>query len=59
MLDNVDRRMLAVLQEDGRITNQDLSEKVGLSPTPCLRRLKRLEERGLCQGYSATVAPKA
>ncbi len=59
MLDNVDRRMLAVLQEDGRITNQDLSEKVGLSPTPCLRRLKRLEESGVIQGYSATVDPKA
>jgi Lrp/AsnC family leucine-responsive transcriptional regulator len=59
MLDSVDRRMLAVLQEDGRITNQDLSEKIGLSPTPCLRRLKRLEESGVIQGYSANVDPKA
>ena len=49
MLDAVDRRMLAVLQEDGRITNQDLSQRVGLSPTPCLRRLKRLEETGVIQ----------
>ena len=59
MLDSVDRRMLAVLQEDGRITNQDLSQKVGLSPTPCLRRLKRLEDTGVIQGYCATVDPKA
>ncbi|KPF65535.1 AsnC family transcriptional regulator [Bosea sp. AAP35] len=59
MLDSVDRRMLAVLQEDGRITNQDLSQRVGLSPTPCLRRLKRLEDTGVIQGYSATVDPKA
>lgn len=59
MLDAIDRRMLAVLQEDGRITNQELSEKVGLSPTPCLRRLKRLEESGVIQSYSAIVDPKA
>jgi DNA-binding Lrp family transcriptional regulator len=59
MLDTTDRRMLALLQEDGRITNQDLSQKVGLSPTPCLRRLKRLEESGVIQGYSAIVDPKA
>ncbi len=59
MLDTTDRRMLAVLQEDGRITNQDLSQKVGLSPTPCLRRLKRLEEDGVIRGYSAIVDPKA
>lgn len=59
MLDSVDRRMLTVLQEDGRITNQDLSQRVGLSPTPCLRRLKRLEDTGVIQGYSAIVDPKA
>jgi len=59
MLDSVDRRMLAILQRDGRITNQDLSERVGLSPTPCLRRLKRLEESGVITGYAALVDPKA
>lgn len=59
MLDTTDRRMLALLQEDGRITNQELSQKIGLSPTPCLRRLKRLEETGVIQGYSAIVDPKA
>jgi DNA-binding Lrp family transcriptional regulator len=59
LLDAIDRRMLAVLQEDGRITNQELSERVGLSPTPCLRRLKRLEESGVIRSYSAIVDPKA
>ncbi len=59
MLDAVDRRMLAVLQTDGRITNQELAERVGLSPTPCLRRLKRLEDSGVITGYSAQVDPKA
>ena len=59
MLDSTDRRMLALLQEDGRITNHDLSQRVGLSPTPCLRRLKRLEESGVIKGYSAIVDPKA
>jgi DNA-binding Lrp family transcriptional regulator len=59
MLDAIDRRMLAVLQQDGRITNQELSEKVGLSPTPCLRRLKRLEESGVITGYAALVDAKA
>lgn len=59
MLDAVDRRMLAVLQGDGRITNQELAERVGLSPTPCLRRLKRLEDSGVITGYSAQVDPKA
>lgn len=59
MLDAVDRRMLAVLQTDGRITNQELAERIGLSPTPCLRRLKRLEDSGVITGYSAQVDPKA
>ncbi len=59
MLDAVDRRMLAVLQAEGRITNQELAERVGLSPTPCLRRLKRLEDSGVITGYAAQVDPKA
>ena len=59
VLDSIDRRILAVLREDGRITNQDLSQRVGLSPTPCLRRLKRLEETGVIQGYTTVVDPKA
>jgi Lrp/AsnC family leucine-responsive transcriptional regulator len=46
-LDRTDRRILALMQADGRISNLELAEKVGLSPTPCSRRVKRLEESGL------------
>ena len=57
-LDNVDRRILRELQENARLTNQELSEKVGLSPSPCLRRLRRLEADGVITGYAATVNEK-
>ena len=56
-LDMIDRRILAELQEDGRMTNQQLSEKVGLSPSPCLRRLKQLEADGVITRYVALVDP--
>lgn len=46
-LDRTDRRILAALQEDGRISNLELAEKVGLSPSPCSRRVKQLEEAGI------------
>lgn len=46
-LDRTDRRILEAMQQDGRISNLELSEKVGLSPTPCSRRVKRLEESGI------------
>ena len=59
MLDRLDRRILALLQENGRMTNLELSEKVGLSPTPCLRRIKRLEEQGVILGYAAILDEKA
>lgn len=52
-LDRIDIRILQHLQEDSRLTNQELSEKVGLSPSPCLRRVKALEEMGVVQGYRA------
>lgn len=57
-LDDVDRAILDVLQEDGRISNVDLAERVGLSPSPCLRRVRRLEEEGVLLGYRAVVAPE-
>ena len=44
-IDSIDRRVLSVLQDDGRISIVDLADKVGLSPTPCQRRVKRLEEK--------------
>ena len=57
-LDKTDRRILDVLQKDGRISVTDLAEKVGLSATPCARRIKQLETAGLIQGYAAIVDPK-
>lgn len=56
-IDAVDRRILAELQNDGRMTNQELSEKIGLSPSPCLRRLKQLENDGVITRYVALVDP--
>lgn len=55
--DDLDRRILTELQTNGRITNQELSERVGLSPTPCLRRLKQLERSGVITRYVALVDP--
>jgi len=54
-LDSIDRRILAALQADSRITMQALAEKVGLSVSPCHRRVKLLESRGVITGYIATV----
>ena len=57
-LDQIDRRILRELQRDGRISNQALSERVNLSPTPCLSRVKRLERDGFITGYAAFVDPE-
>jgi Lrp/AsnC family transcriptional regulator, leucine-responsive regulatory protein len=54
-LDTLDSKILAALQEDGRLSNVELAERVGLSPSPCLRRVKRLEEEGYIAGYKAKV----
>ena len=54
-LDRYDRRILEVLQEEGRISNQELAERIGLSPSPCLRRVKALEEGGVLTAYRALV----
>lgn len=54
-LDDLDRRILRALQRDGRIQNIELAREVGLSPSPCLRRVKLLEEAGVIQGYSAVI----
>ena len=58
-LDRYDRQILQVLQEDGRISNQDLAERIGLSPSPCLRRVRALEEAGIVSGYHAQLDAKA
>ncbi len=55
VLDAIDARILAALQRDGRMTITDLAEKVGLSPSPCLRRVRLLEEAGVIAGYVAVV----
>ena len=54
-LDAIDRRIVAALQADGRLSNVDLAEQVGLSPSPCLRRVKRLEREGYIEGYRAAL----
>lgn len=54
-LDDFDRAILAALQEDGRLSNVALAEKVGLSPSPCLRRVKRLEAEGYIGCYRAVL----
>ncbi len=57
-LDRIDRNILHELQHNGRLSNVELSRRVGLSPTPCLDRVKRLESQGFITGYSAKVAPE-
>ena len=54
-IDGFDRRILEVLQREGRISNQELAERIGLSPSPCLRRVRALEESGLITGYRAIL----
>ncbi|ABS16650.1 MULTISPECIES: Lrp/AsnC family transcriptional regulator [Brucella/Ochrobactrum group] len=56
-LDDIDKRILRVLQRDGRIANNDLAREVGLSPSPCLRRVKLLEEAGVIDRYVAVLNP--
>jgi len=57
MLDTIDRKILTILQEDNRITNLALAERVGLSPPPCLRRVRRLGELGVIEKNVALVDP--
>ena len=54
-IDRHDCRILEVLQADGRISNQDLADRIGLSPSPCLRRVRALEDSGLITGYRALL----
>lgn len=58
-LDKIDRRILAELQADGRMTNVDLAARVGLSAPPCLRRVRALEEGGVIKGYHADLSASA
>lgn len=54
-LDRYDSRILETLQQEGRISNQELAERIGLSPSPCLRRVRALEESGIIAGYRAQL----
>lgn len=56
--DRIDRQILALLQEDGRMTNVELAERVGLTAPPCLRRVRALEEAGAIRGYHAALDPR-
>ncbi len=57
-LDEIDRRILAELQADGRMTNVELASRVGISAPPCLRRVRVLEEQGFIRGYHADIDPR-
>jgi Lrp/AsnC family leucine-responsive transcriptional regulator len=57
-LDTTDRKILAILQSDGRLSNQEVAERVNLSPSPCLRRIRRLEDAGVIRQYVALLAPE-
>jgi DNA-binding Lrp family transcriptional regulator len=58
-MDEVDRAIIELLHEDARIPNSELAKRVGLSPSPCLRRVRNLETAGVITGYRATVDPAA
>jgi Lrp/AsnC family leucine-responsive transcriptional regulator len=57
-IDKFDRQILLILQKEGRINNQELADRIGLSPSPCLRRVRALEEAGLVTGYRAVIDAK-
>jgi DNA-binding Lrp family transcriptional regulator len=56
-VDATDRKIIAELQRDGRLSNVELADRVGLTPAPCLRRVKRLEDQGVILGYAARIDP--
>ena len=58
-MDHIDRHIVRELQADGRLTNQELAQRVGLTPSPCLRRVRQLEQDGVILGYRAIVDPRA
>jgi DNA-binding Lrp family transcriptional regulator len=58
-VDAIDRKIVAELELDGRLSNVELADRVGLSPAPCLRRVRRLEREGVILGYAARIDPGA
>lgn len=59
MLDAYDRQILVLLQEEGRLSNQELADRIGLSPSPCLRRVRGLQDAGYITGFRAFVDPQS
>jgi DNA-binding Lrp family transcriptional regulator len=59
MMDAIDRQIIAELRRDGRLSNVELADRIGLTPAPCLRRVKRMESAGVILGYTAQINPKA
>ena len=57
-IDRIDRRILELLQQDGRLSNVELARRVSLTPTPCLERVRRLEREGYIRGYAARLSPE-
>ncbi len=57
-VDSINARILRILERDGRIPNMDLAERVGLSPSACLRRVQEMERRGIIKGYRAVSRPR-
>ena len=57
-MDKIDRRILQTLQQDGKLANNELAQRVGLSASPCLRRVKQLEDAGIIEKYVALVNPQ-
>src|SRR5690625_7577566 len=58
-IDDLDRAIIAELERDARLSNLELARRVGLTPAPCLRRVQKLEQAGIIEGYHAKVNPKA
>ncbi|MEZ7002375.1 Lrp/AsnC family transcriptional regulator [Streptomyces sp. AD55] len=58
-MDRTDRAIIEQLRRDCRLTNTELADRIGLTPSPCLRRVRRLEEQGVILGYHARIAPTA
>jgi Lrp/AsnC family transcriptional regulator, leucine-responsive regulatory protein len=59
MIDNIDKNILNILQQDGRVSNADIARQVGLAPSAVLERIRKLEERKVIRGYRAEINPKA
>ncbi|MGY0537334.1 Lrp/AsnC family transcriptional regulator [Nocardioides sp. YJ-D4] len=58
-IDDLDRAIIAELEDDARLSNAELARRVGLTPAPCLRRVQRLERAGVIKGYHASIDPKS